>query len=105
MFSKNQAGGLERLHIFLMVLLPAKYLEHRVHLGMAESGEVLKVGGQKTPHPSAKMILEYLCLITILEIGGQLLLPANNDENALKLLHWMGLEERIYTNGLPSTLP
>ena len=89
-------------YIFLMVLLLAKYLEYHVHLGMAESGEVLKVGGQKTPHPSAKMVLEFLCLMTVLEIGGQLSLPANTDESALKLLRWMGLEERIYTNGLPS---
>ncbi|MGL5719832.1 MAG: hypothetical protein ACRCYP_03445, partial [Alphaproteobacteria bacterium] len=101
----KKANRVEALgYIFLMVLLLAKYLEYRVHSGMAKSGETLKVGGQKAPRPSAKTILDFLSLLTVLEYGGELILPKNNDEDGLKLLRWMGLEERIYSEGLPSTL-
>ena len=41
-------------YIFLMVLLLAKYLEYRVHVSLAQSGETLKVGGQKVKRPTAQ---------------------------------------------------
>jgi hypothetical protein len=38
-----------------MVLLLAKYLEYRVRVSLAHSGEVLKVGGQKVIPASIKI--------------------------------------------------
>jgi len=44
-------------YIFLIVLLLAKYLEYRVRASMEQSGEILKVGGQKIERPTAKTII------------------------------------------------
>jgi transposase len=86
-------------YIFLLVLLLAKYLEYRVRVSLAQSGEVLKIGGQKVPRPSAKTILEILSMVMVLYIGGQCVLPENVDADALRMIRWAGFEERVYVCG------
>jgi transposase len=91
-------------YIFLLVLLLSKYLEYRVRVSMAQSGESLKVGGQKVSRPSTKTILEILEMIMILSVSGQLLLPDNAYEDALRIVRWAGFEERVYVCGETSDL-
>jgi transposase len=86
-------------YIFLIVLLLAKYLEYRVRVSMAESGKILKVGGQKVEHPTAKTILEHLAIMSVVCIGGKLMLPANIPENVLNIIHWSGFNEQVYICG------
>jgi transposase len=86
-------------YIFLLVLLLAKYLEYRVRVSLAQSGEVLKVGGQKVPRPSAKTIMEILDMVLVLYVSGQLLLPENVYPDALRMIRWAGFEEHLYTTG------
>jgi transposase len=91
-------------YIFLLVLLLAKYLEYRVRVSLAQSGEILKVGGQKVPHPSARTILEILSMVMVLYTGGQLVLPENVDADALRMIRWAGFEERVYVCGETSDI-
>lgn len=86
-------------YIFLLVLLLAKYLEHRVRISMARAGEALKVGGQKVQRPSAKTLLEILSLMTVLLIGGQLILPDNVHKDAASVIRWAGFEVQVYVSG------
>jgi len=86
-------------YIFLIVLLLAKYLEYRVRVSMVKSGDVLKVGGQKVERPTAKTILEYLALMSVVCIGGQLMLPGNIPEDVLNVIHWSGFNEQVYICG------
>jgi transposase len=86
-------------YIFLMVLLLAKYLEYRVRIGMSESGGVLKVGGQKMLHPTAKTILEFLEMMQILQVNGQWTLPDRIACDVLDVIHWAGFDEQIYVCG------
>jgi transposase len=86
-------------YIFLLVLLVAKYLEYRVRVSMTRSGERLKVGGQKVPRPSARTILEILDRVAVLFVSGQLMLPDNTYEDALRIIRWAGFEERVYVSG------
>ena len=86
-------------YIFLIVLLLAKYLEYRVRVSMVQSGEILKVGGQKVERPTAKTILEYLTEMSILSVAGQLMLPANIPENVGKIIRWSGFDEQVYICG------
>jgi transposase len=96
----KKANRVEALgYIFLLVLLLAKYLEYRVRVSMAQSGEILKVGGQKVPRPSTKTILEILDMVTVLFVSGQLMLPNNTYEDALRIIRWAGFEERVYVCG------
>ena len=86
-------------YIFLIVLLLAKYLEYRVRVSMVRSGEVLKVGGQKVERPTTKTILEYLAMMSILYIAGQLMLPSNIPEDVAKIIRWSGFDEQVYICG------
>jgi transposase len=86
-------------YIFLLVLLLAKYLEYRVRVSLAQSGEVLKVGGQKVPRPSAKTIMEILDMVLVLYVSGHLVLPENVYQDALRMIRWAGFEESVYTTG------
>jgi transposase len=86
-------------YIFLLVLLLGKYLEYRVRVSLAQSGEVLKVGGQKVPRPSVKTIMEILDMVLVLYVSGRLLLPDNVYKDALRMIRWAGFEERVYTTG------
>jgi transposase len=86
-------------YIFLLVLLLAKYLEYRVRVSLAQSGEVLKVGGQKVPRPSVKTILEILDMVMVMNVAGQLMLPDNMYEDAVRIIRWAGFEERVYVTG------
>jgi transposase len=91
-------------YIFLMVLLLAKYLEYRVRTSMSNSGEILKVGGQKVQRPTAKTILEYLSEMSVLLIAGQLMLPSIIPEDVLKMIRWSGFEEEVYICGYSQDL-
>ncbi|GHV55910.1 hypothetical protein FACS1894216_19200 [Synergistales bacterium] len=93
--SRAEAPG----YIFLLVLLLAKYLEYRVRVSMTQSGEILKVGGRKLPRPSAKTISEILDMVTVLLVSGQLMLPDNTYEDALRIISWAGFEEHVYVCG------
>jgi transposase len=86
-------------YIFLIVLLLAKYLEYRVRVSMVQRGEILKVGGQKIERPTAKTILEHLALMSVVCVGGQLMLPSNIPEDVLDVIHWSGFNEQVYICG------
>jgi transposase len=86
-------------YIFLLVLLLAKYLEYRVRVSLAQSGEILKVGGQKVLRPSAKSIMEILDMVLVLYVSGQCVLAENVYKDALRMIRWAGFEESIYTTG------
>jgi transposase len=91
-------------YIFLMVLLLAKYLEYRVRVSLAQSGETFKVGGQRVEHPTAKTILEYLAPMSVLLIAGQLILPDNIPKDVLKMIRWSGFDEQVYISGYSQDL-
>jgi transposase len=91
-------------YVFLMVLLLAKYLEYRVRVSLAQSGETLKVGGQKVERPTAKTILEYLTLMSVLLMAGQLMLPDNIPKDVLKIIRWAGFDEQVYICGFSQDL-
>jgi transposase len=86
-------------YIFLLVLLLGKYLEYRVRVSLSESGEVLKVGGQKVLHPSVKTILEILDMVLVLYVNGKWVLPENVYQDALKMIRWAGFEKEVYVTG------
>jgi transposase len=91
-------------YIFLMVLLLAKYLEYRVRVSLAHSGEVLKVGGQKVERPTAKTILEHLAQMSILVVAGHLMLPDSIPADVLKIILWSGFDEQVYICGYSQDL-
>jgi transposase len=86
-------------YIFLLVLLLAKYLEYRVRVSLSESGEVLKVGGQKVPRPSVKTIMEILDMMLVLYVAGKWVLPENASPDALRMIRWAGCEKEVYVTG------
>lgn len=86
-------------YVFILVLLVATYLEHRVRKSLEERGEYLpQPGGQKAYRPTLKTILEVINTVFVMSFDGELCLPDDTAHSIiLKMLEWAGFTTDIYT--------
>jgi len=85
-------------YIFFLVLLVAKYLEYRVRLGLKRQDKRLIRGGSEMLNPSTKSILDYLKILTVLQLGNQYRMGIKN-RNAILIMEALGFDWNLYTHG------
>ncbi len=89
-------------YVFMLVLLIASYLEYRVRKGLKETGQAVRLpGNKKTDRPSVQTIMEIFRLIEVLITGGKRYFPRNLLFQAIDMVEWAGYDPaKVYLEPL-----
>lgn len=96
-FPKNEKRVLALGYVFILVVLLASYLEYRVRKSLKESGEGVRLPGNKqTITPSISTIFEVLEPIQVIIWGGVRYFPDNLQVQERQMIEWAGFDPEIY---------
>ena len=89
-------------YVFMLVLLIASYLEYRVRKGLKETGQAVRLpGNKKTDRPSVQTIMEIFRLIEVLIAGDRRYFPRNLLFQAIDMVEWAGYDPaKVYLEPL-----